>query len=183
MAKVTGPLMSLEASGTIGNALTFSRWVGRPYVRRYTIPGNPQTLGQETQRNRFSAVGSITTWASRNNQTFNGQVLDDKALIKAKTPADQRWNGFLLRVMTSGDGAQYNAAKTEWDGLLVGAQTAWETAAGGLTPPMPSATQRGVGGISEPSATPGFLLFLLHWGMYQMGIQPGKPNSTPPVYV
>ena len=62
MAKVTGPLMSLEASGTIGNALTFSRWVGRPYVRRYTVPGNPQTLGQETHRNRFSAIGSITTW-------------------------------------------------------------------------------------------------------------------------
>ena len=38
MAKVTGPLLSLEASGTVGDALTFSRWVGRPYVRRYTVP-------------------------------------------------------------------------------------------------------------------------------------------------
>ena len=70
MAKVTGPLMSMEASGTVGDALTFSRWVGRPYVRRYTVPSNPQTLGQETHRNRFSAVGTITTWASRNTQFF-----------------------------------------------------------------------------------------------------------------
>lgn len=63
MAKVTGPLMSMEASGTVGDALTFSRWVGRPYVRRYTVPSNPQTLGQETHRNRFSAIGTITTWS------------------------------------------------------------------------------------------------------------------------
>lgn len=183
MAKVTGPLMSLEASGTIGNALTFSRWVGRPYVRRYTIPGNPQTLGQEKHRNRFSAIGTITTWASRNNQTFDGKLLDDQALIKSKTPADQRWNGYLLRVMTSGNGAQYEAAKTAWEGPVLGSQSSWETAATALVPPMPSATQRGEGGISEPAATPGFLLFLLHWGMYQMGIQATKPDTTVPVYV
>lgn len=183
MAKVTGPLMSLEASGTIGNALTFSRWVGRPYVRRYTVPGNPQTMGQENHRNRFSAVGTITTWASRNNQLFGSNLVDDQALIKSKTPADQRWNGYLLRVMTSGNGAQFEAAKAEWDGPQVGAQAAWETAANALTPPMPSATQRGEGGVSLPAATPGFLLFVLHWGFYQMGIQPAKPDATAPVYV
>lgn len=182
MAKVTGPLMSLEASGTIGNALTFSRWVGRPYVRRYTIPGNPQTLGQEAQRNRFSAVGTITTWASRNSQTFDDKLLDDKALIKSKTPADQRWNGYLLRVMTSGNGAQYEAAKAAWEILLPGYKSDWENKATALVPPMPSATQRGEGGISEPAATPGFLLFLLHWGMHQMGIQLTKPGANVPVY-
>lgn len=182
MAKVTGPLMSLEASGTIGNALTFSRWVGRPYVRRYTVPGNPQTLGQETHRNRFSAIGTITTWASRNQQTFGANLVDDQALIKAKTPADQRWNGYLLRVMTSGNGAQYEAAKASWEGANLGSQPAWETAALGLTPPMPSAAQRGVGGVSAPAATPGFLLFLLHWGMFQLGIQSAAPDATPPVY-
>lgn len=182
MAKVTGPLMSLEASGTIGNALTFSRWVGRPYVRRYTVPSNPQTLDQEVHRNRFSVIGIITTWASRNQQTFGANVLDDQALIKAKTPADQRWNGYLLRVMTSGNGAQYEAAKALWEGANLSAQPAWETAALALTPPMPSAPQRGVGGVSAPAATPGFLLFLLHWGMYQLGIQSAAPDATPPVY-
>ena len=183
MAKVTGPLMSMEASGTVGDALTFSRWVGRPYVRRYSVPSNPQTLHQEIHRNRFSAVGSITTWASRNTQFFDTNTKDVQALIKAKTPADQRWNGFLLRVMTSGNGAQYEAARAEWHNLTAGEEADWETAAGGLTPPMPSATQRDAGGISKPAATPGFLLFLLHWGMYQMGIQPNKPGGTPPTYI
>ena len=47
---------------------------------------------------------------------------------------------------------------------------------------QPGRSVGGAGGISEPAATPGFLLFLLHWGMYQMGIQSSKPDSTPPTY-
>jgi hypothetical protein len=174
--------MSLEASGTIGNALTFSRWVGRPYVRRYTVPGNPQTLNQETHRNRFSSVGTIATWATRNSQLYDTNTLTVQELIKSKTPSDQRWNGYLLRVLTSGNGAQYDAAKAEWEGAMSGNQTAWETAATALTPPMPSAAQRGALGVSATAATPGFLLFLLHWGMFQLGIDSAAPGATPPTY-
>lgn len=182
MAKVTGPLMSLEASGTIGDALTFSRWVGRPYVRRYSVPGNPQTMMQETHRNRFSAMGTIATWATRNNQIFDTNTDDVQKLIKSKTPSDQRWNGFLLRVMTSGNGAQFNACQNAWHTITSADQTRWESTATSLTPPMPSAAQRGAGGVSIASATPGFLLFALHWALFQMGLQPAAPGSAPPIY-
>lgn len=182
MAKVTGPLMSLEASGTIGDALTFSRWVGRPYVRRYTVPANPQTLIQETHRNRFSVMGTIATWAARNTQTFDANTDDVQKLIKSKTPTDQRWNGFLLRVMTSGNGAQFDACKNKWDTLLIGSRGDWERTATDLTPPMPSAAQRGAGGVSNSAATPGFLLFTLHWALFQMGLQPAPPDNMLPIY-
>ncbi|MDZ7721677.1 MAG: hypothetical protein U5R06_02325 [candidate division KSB1 bacterium] len=33
MAKVTAPLFSLDASGTIGKAFTFSKWKGRKQLR------------------------------------------------------------------------------------------------------------------------------------------------------
>lgn len=183
MAKVTGPLMSLEASGTIGDALTFSRWVGRPYVRRYTVPSNPQTPIQETHRNRFSVMGTIATWAARNNQVFDANTDNVQKLIKSKTPTDQRWNGFLLRVMTSGNGAQFDACKNEWDTTLGDLQASWEDTATNLTPPMPSAAQRGAGGVSITAASPGFLLFTLHWALFQMGLQPAAPNSVPPNYI
>lgn len=182
MAKVTGPLMSLEATGTIGDALTFSRWVGRPYVRRYAVPSNPQTLLQEIHRNRFSAMGTIATWAARNTQTFNANTDNVQELIKSKTPADQRWNGFLLRVMTSGNGAQFDACKNAWHTVSGSSQTDWENTATNLTPPMPSAAQRGTGGVSTTAATPGFLLFALHWALFQMGLESAAPSNTPPTY-
>jgi hypothetical protein len=43
MARTVAPLLGLEASGTIGNTLVFSRWRGRLYVRRRVIPANPKS--------------------------------------------------------------------------------------------------------------------------------------------
>jgi len=46
MARVSGPLMSMEASGTIASTLVYSRWKGIPYVRRHAIPSNPRSPKQ-----------------------------------------------------------------------------------------------------------------------------------------
>lgn len=46
MAKVTGPFMSIDASGTFANILTASKWKGRPYMRQRVDPSNPSTAGQ-----------------------------------------------------------------------------------------------------------------------------------------
>ena len=60
MAKVDGPLLSLDASGSVGGAMTFSKWKGRNYVRQKTKPANPQTAGQTTQRTAFS--NAVAGW-------------------------------------------------------------------------------------------------------------------------
>jgi len=41
MAKVDGPLFSLEARGKIGQAIVFFPWKGRHAVRRWLKPTNP----------------------------------------------------------------------------------------------------------------------------------------------
>lgn len=56
MARVDGPLLSLDASGSIAGAMTFSKWKGINYVRIKSKPSNPQTAGQTTQRTAFSAA-------------------------------------------------------------------------------------------------------------------------------
>lgn len=43
MARTQLPGMSLDASGTFGKTITFSRWKGRSYIRRRVIPANPKT--------------------------------------------------------------------------------------------------------------------------------------------
>lgn len=50
MVKVLGPMFSFEASGTIGNIATFSKWKGRPYVRQRVIPANPKSVLQVSTR-------------------------------------------------------------------------------------------------------------------------------------
>jgi hypothetical protein len=62
MAKVTGPLMSMSASGTLGGTLVFSVWNGRAYVRKHVIPTNPKTAMQTGIRSMWKFLAKF--WAS-----------------------------------------------------------------------------------------------------------------------
>lgn len=55
MTRVQGPMFSVTASGTIGDAITYSNWKGLPYVRSRVIPANPQTADQTSIRNTLTA--------------------------------------------------------------------------------------------------------------------------------
>jgi hypothetical protein len=56
MAKLTGPLFSLGASGTIGKTLTFGNWKGIHTSRQRVDPTNPKSAAQTAQRNIMSTV-------------------------------------------------------------------------------------------------------------------------------
>lgn len=56
MARLTGPLFSLAASGTIAETLTFARWKGIQYVRTRVVPGNPNSAAQQEVRGVFSTL-------------------------------------------------------------------------------------------------------------------------------
>ncbi len=59
MAKPTAPLLSFGASGTLAKTMVYSRWKGRPYVRRHVIPANPKSTAQTSTRDAFSSANSI----------------------------------------------------------------------------------------------------------------------------
>lgn len=62
MVKVQAPALSLEASGSIGGALVFSKWKGRSYVRSLVVPSNPKSGGQVGVRAMFKFLSQ--QWAS-----------------------------------------------------------------------------------------------------------------------
>ena len=57
MVKVLAPALSLEASGSLGGALVFSTWKGRPYVRTLVKPSNPNTPMQNGIRQMMKFLG------------------------------------------------------------------------------------------------------------------------------
>lgn len=59
MARVEGPLFSLDASGTIGDAVTYSKWKGIPYARKRVIPANPRSAAQTGIRAMFGFVAAF----------------------------------------------------------------------------------------------------------------------------
>ena len=97
MVKLTGPCMSLGASGTIANAITFAQWKGRPYARQRVIPSNPETVLQVSMRAMFKfisqawdAMGSTPkgTWQDRADAT---NILKFNAYVAANM---RRWREF-----------------------------------------------------------------------------------------
>lgn len=58
----------MDASGSVGNSITFAKWKGRNYVRRYAIPSNPRTVGQTSIR---AAMGLYTSIYKANTATVN----------------------------------------------------------------------------------------------------------------
>jgi hypothetical protein len=62
MARVSGPLFSMTASGALAEALVYSKWKGREYVRQFVIPQNPQTAKQLNVRKAFTLL--VEKWQS-----------------------------------------------------------------------------------------------------------------------
>jgi len=68
MAVLTGPLMSLDASGTIGKAVTYSKWKGRHYARTRVIPNNPKSDMQTGVRAMMSYLSKHWAGLSAGNK-------------------------------------------------------------------------------------------------------------------
>jgi len=92
MAKVTAPLLSFGGSGSIAKSMVFSKWKGRPYVRRHVIPANPQSTAQTLTRDIFRNLSSIWLNLVPGGQTpwdrfAEGQVLTGRNAYMGKNLA------------------------------------------------------------------------------------------------
>ncbi len=93
MAKVDGPLMSLEARGKIADAVVFFPWKGRHVVRQWLKPTNPMKTLQGYVRAALRAIGKEVKVIAC---IAKGDAVDSKLYlgIVAKTPAGVNWNAF-----------------------------------------------------------------------------------------
>ena len=97
MVKVFGPMFSMDASGTIANAATFSKWKGRNYVRQRVKPSNPQSGPQTGMRAMLSFLSK--QWAgltSANQATWQDRAdATTISTFNAFTSSNQsRWRSF-----------------------------------------------------------------------------------------
>lgn len=182
MAKVSGPLMSMDASGAFAGAIVFGKWKGRNVVRQLVKPSNPQTEAQENVRNAMRVMAAAQKFADDTTTKRTGQTTTDKAQLTASAPSGQAWNGFLVK---SGIGASllnYTAAKTAYGALSAAAKTAYDTAAAALVPAIPSVAQASAGGTSATPVAAGQVFFTYLYALYSAGILSAAPTAVPQTY-
>jgi len=88
MAKVDGPLFSLEARGKIGDAAVFFPWKGRHVVRQWLKPTNPKSDLQGYVRAALKAIGKWVAKVAIGSNIHSGAT--------AKAPAGLNWNAWLM---------------------------------------------------------------------------------------
>lgn len=173
MAKVTGPMFSLDARGKFADALVFSSWKGRPVVRQLVVPANPQSVDQQVARNIVRAFGAIQAFINNVAPTF---VYDDgtttpftlKDTLIAAAPAGYAWNGNLVKMGIGAQQITYDAAVAAWAGVTD--KAAWTTAAGNLVPAIPAVAQIGEDGVPEANMAAGEVFFIMSYTLYAMAL-------------
>jgi hypothetical protein len=124
MARTTGPAMSLAASGSLGGALVFSNWKGRPYVRSLVTPSNPRSILQVgirammqflSQHWDIVSAPNRATWQepadAKNVSTFNAYVSYNMARWRDGFPPTNEWPA--ARVLTPLNLASLNTTVQE----------------------------------------------------------------------
>lgn len=154
MAKVIGPLLSQEASGTVGKSITFARRRGQNIARGYATPSNPQTDNQIIVRIRFAAVGITTRRIRSTDWTYDAETLTWIEFYRSRVRTGEVWNSRLNSEQLGPNGANYDTALVEFLALDPAVITLWENEAISAIPLLPGYT-RGTTFI-----TPGFQLFL-----------------------
>lgn len=72
MVKLIGPSQSIRASGTLADAITFSQWQKRAYLRKRVKPKNPQSTAQVQQRSMVAFLAEQwATWTTTEHDTWN----------------------------------------------------------------------------------------------------------------
>ena len=180
MAKTTGPLFSLTASGTVGNTIVYSNWKGRPYVRRRIIPLNRALAGQVEVRNAMRCIANGIMFANHTILKTTPPGITDKANITLVTPDGQAWNGFLVAAAIGKNLDAYTAMIALW-GTLSANHAAWVSAARALVPAIQPAPQMAAGNIPTTALTDGNVYFAYRYGLYMLGLA-AAPGAVPPTY-
>lgn len=107
MALTVGPLLSMQARGSVGNAITYGVWKGKNTARIKSTPSNPKTANQMKARAEFSIGGKFTKIA---NPSAPAPVH-----VKGVTPAGMAWNSFLGREMVGTGSVNITDAKAAYN--------------------------------------------------------------------
>lgn len=115
MAKTTGALMSMVASGKFASSIVYDK---RGRARAYVIPANPQSTGQGDVRQKLATAQAV----------LKGIQASAITAIKAVAPVPSQWNSYSVQQVVGSGGANWTADDTTWDALAAGDRTAWDTA-------------------------------------------------------
>jgi len=122
MAKLTGPLLSFGAQGSLAKSVTFTKSRTANIAKAHSVPTNPNSTGQAAQRSKISQASSaIQALRSAAYQPLIAADVDAWDRLSKALPRPVTWYNSLVsmyvNVLVSGGNP---AVFTSWGGTYVG---------------------------------------------------------------
>lgn len=109
MAKVSGPLLSLDARGKIGGAMVYSGWKGIQTVRQLVTPANPRSADQLTARTKLAVAGKATKVTE-----YNSSFAD---FMRTVAPNGQSWASYLQKELLGNNFSNLATAISDYNNV------------------------------------------------------------------
>lgn len=181
MAKVSGPLFSVDASGGYAGSLVFTKSKGKNYARKLVTSANKHTAEQETSRNYIRIIAACQKFVNANTQIHPNLAVTDKQAWLAITPPGKTWNVFLSDNILGLDKASIIEANWQWQNLGMQGPTNWNNAATALNAPFKAVKQTVAGGGLGGEKSAGYMFMVYTHALYWAGLTP-RYWATPPIY-
>lgn len=169
MAKVDGPLFSLEARGKMGDAIVYFPWKGRHVVRQLVIPVNPKSADQGDARLALGAIGRACSAVGSTN--------DYAMEVKGYMPDGQTWISTVVKYIIENklpNGTQFDSVHGDY--VAHTAKTDFDNEAAGLSLNEFDVSYKGATNKAEA----GFQLYLLAlYGTDMYNLDPTRFNMSP----
>jgi len=127
--RLTGPAMSLGASGSMAKTLVFSIWKGQPYGRLRVIPVNRNSTGQKTVRSVLGTIAKacrVVLTSTMDSVNHVGSAFFQAGNTKA--PAGQSWISYLQKSLN----ASFAALRVAFEADTSTVKGYYETEAGDI---------------------------------------------------
>lgn len=113
MAKVTGPLFSMSASGKIADSMVFFGWKGSNVVRQWLKPSNPKSANQGDVRIALGGTGRAA------GQVMPNSAFAQQLITLGLIPGGQTKQSYLVKYIVNNylaGATAYAAALAEYTG-------------------------------------------------------------------
>jgi hypothetical protein len=188
MAKVTGPLMSLSASGKYAGTTVFMPIQGKHQVRKLVKGTDRASAAQMKQRDRLRVIAQGINFCQNNTQWQGANTATQKERLIAITPPGMTWHRLLTQAMLGPNGAHFDDIAAWWPTAIGPARVLRTNRAKNLNPPFHRIPKHGAGNKVIGEYEVGFCLAVMEFGLYKLGLGPdphfiagiGYVNPPPP---
>ena len=103
MAKMNGPLLSMEARGMIARRYVYQRTQGGQSMRYHWPGAHPITAAQAPHQQLHGWLTHIISFVKQQRPHLNNTTSDDYVYLRSIAGPDQRWNDMIRRRMMGGN--------------------------------------------------------------------------------